>query len=383
MPDGAAAHGQLPQRFHLLDALRGVAALAVVCFHWQNLLVKGDVELAGYAGRDLPFQDTLQMFYQHGFLAVDLFFSLSGFIFFCFYADKVTRGRVSSVQFFVLRFSRLYPLYLVTLLVAAGAQALYLRAHGHHMAYWHNDIYHLALHLPLLSSVGLEKGLGFNGPAWSISVEAVLYLAFFLVCRAGRTRPWVLLLISAFGFFLLSRLYLPLGRGIGSFFMGGLVFVIYRRLLMSPHHATVGGVVLGIVTVMWVVIWLAHLNAWSFQGIPIVGRGVHRFPTLVLFPLTVLALALAESWCTTGAARALSWLGDVSYSSYLWHFPLQLIFALVVTGFGVSTEVFKSGAALLLFMAVLLLLSWASHRLLEMPAQDALRRRWLRRPAAA
>lgn len=372
---------QVPNRFYLLDALRGVAALAVVLFHWQNFLVQGDVERMGYGGRDLPFQHQLGLVYQHGFLAVDLFFSLSGFIFFCFYAEKVASGKVQARQFFVLRLSRLYPLYLTTLLVAAVGQALFFQFQGRYMAYLHNDLPHFSLHLSMLSSIGLEQGLGFNGPAWSISVEAVLYLAFFLVCLAGKPKPWFLVLVSLFGLFLLSRLYLPLGRGIGSFFLGGLVFALYRQLAASPHRSKIALALATFVGLMWLMVWLVHHEFWSLQAVPLLARFAHRFPTLVLFPLTILALAMAESRLSK-VGPWVSWLGDLSYSSYLWHFPLQLAFALAVNHFADSTEVFKTGSLMVTFMAVLLLLSWASHRWLEMPAQKALRHRWLPRGQA-
>jgi peptidoglycan/LPS O-acetylase OafA/YrhL len=362
-------------RFYLLDALRGLAALAVVCFHWQNFFVQGEVDIAGYGGHDLPFYDTLLPLYERGFLAVDLFFSLSGFIFFCFYAAKVSSGRVSGLQFFMLRASRLYPLHLITLLLVALGQALFLSAYGRYMAYWHNDAYHFALNLPLLSSVGLERGLGFNGPAWSISVEAALYLLFFFVCRFGWTRPWVLLALSAFGFFALSSVYAPMGRGVGSFFLGGLIFALYRWMVASESLAMLRTCTIAAAVLLWLATLHAYYNGWSLQDIPGLARLQYRFPTMVLFPLTILALALAEAWLA-GIGRWFAWLGDISYSSYLWHVPLQLAFALAAAGAGWSLEVFKSGSSLALFMTVLLLLSWASHRYLEMPAQQAWRKAW-------
>lgn len=370
----------IPQRFYLLDALRGIAALSVVCFHWQNLLVQGDVVSQGYTGGDLPFQGPLGMVYQHGFLAVDLFFSLSGFIFFCFYAEKISGGSVAAWKFFVLRASRLYPLYLLTLLLAAAGQDLFLRSQGRYMAYWHNDIFHFLLSVPLLSSVGLENGLSFNGPAWSISVEAFLYLTFYLVCRAGCFRPWALVLISAFGFFMMSRLYAPLGRGLGSFFLGGLVFFLYRRIVVSQLRTAVSACLLGLVAMMWTMTWMGQSRGWALDSLPLLWRFEGRFPTLVLFPLTILALALAEN-AHLKLGRTVSWLGDISYSSYLWHFPLQLAFGLAVAYAGLSTDFFKTGVSMLLFMAILLPLSWASHRWLEMPAQGAIRSRWLRHPS--
>ncbi|RMT41053.1 hypothetical protein ALP47_200218 [Pseudomonas savastanoi] len=69
-------------------------------------------------------------------------------------------------------------------------------------------------------------------------------------------------------------------------------------------------------------------------------------------------------------------IGDVSYSSYLLHFPLQILFAMAFDVLGYSREIFYNAWMLLLFMAVLIPLSFASHRFFEAPVHQWLRRRF-------
>ena len=92
----------------------------------------------------------------------------------------------------------------------------------------------------------------------------------------------------------------------------------------------------------------------------------------LLFPLTVLALALAETQRGT-LGRRLSFLGDISYSSYLIQFPLQLVFVGAAALIGVSSEHFYSPATMALFFLVLLCLSMASSRYFEKPLQHWIR----------
>jgi peptidoglycan/LPS O-acetylase OafA/YrhL len=68
-------------------------------------------------------------------------------------------------------------------------------------------------------------------------------------------------------------------------------------------------------------------------------------------------------------------LGDISYSSYLLHFPLQLICVLITLSLGLPRSVFLSPGAYFLYFAVLIAASFASYHWLERPAQRSLRRR--------
>jgi peptidoglycan/LPS O-acetylase OafA/YrhL len=363
-----------PQRFHSLDALRGVAALAVVCFHWPNMFYDGTAQRAGFSAGDLPLYRVLRIFYDSGHLAVDLFFGLSGFIFFWLYAERVARRDVSPGRFFMLRFSRLYPLHALTLLLVLAGQVLYLRERGDYFVWGHNDARHFAMHVAMASSVGLEQGLSFNAPVWSVSVEAVLYGLFFLVCAARLQRPWLLALLSLAGFFLLWRIYPPLGRGVGSFFLGGCLYFAYLRVVGSRWRKTATWTVAAVAAASWgAALWFTH-SPLPEDAPSILQRVAWRFPVFVLFPATILSLALLET-ARGSLGRRVSFLGDISYSSYMLHFPLQLGLTLLFMQLGWGTGAFGTVAGLAAFFVLLIACSLASYRYLEMPAQAYLRNR--------
>ena len=112
-------------------------------------------------------------------LRVELFFVLSGFILFGLYERRVAAATVSARDFAVLRLSRLYPLHLATLLVL-------LLQTSPPFVYPDNDTIHLVRQLFMVSAWSADRPFtSFNGPVWSVSVELLLYIAFFVLCRLG------------------------------------------------------------------------------------------------------------------------------------------------------------------------------------------------------
>jgi peptidoglycan/LPS O-acetylase OafA/YrhL len=108
----------------------------------------------------------------------------------------------------------------------------------------------------------------------------------------------------------------------------------------------------------------------SFQWI--VQKMLLMWPVLVLFPLTILSLALIETR-RGSLGRRISFLGDISYSTYLLHFPLQLLFSVVMAHFFAGDSVYYSPWFMGLFFVVLIAVSLCSFRYLELPTQRLLR----------
>ena len=362
----------VPQRFYSLDVLRGVAALSVVFWHWQHFFFEG-THKPPVTLEALPFYDVFFALYSKGWLGVDLFFCLSGFIFYWLYSAAVASAAVSGRDFFVLRFSRLYPLHLATLLAVAIGQALFRLTTDSYFVYPHNDAYHFMLNLLFAPAWGLEESTSFNAPVWSVSVEVALYAVFFALCRLLPVHPKVLLAAAAAGL-VLMEVYLPLGRGMSAFFIGGCVYLAYQRIVAGPRIDAFARWLPWLAAALWVLaVALAPGAGQSYLG----ARLMHLYAAALLFPLTVLALALVETRRGHLMRRA-SILGDISYSSYLLHFPLQFAVIAVVVWIGQDRTMFYSAWTFVAFIVLLLALSLASYRFLELPAQRALRRHALK-----
>ena len=346
------------ERLYTLDTLRGVAALSVVFWHWQHFFYVGDSP-SGFDGTRQPFFASLPALYQYGGLAVQLFFSISGFVFFWLFSQGIATGKVTWRSFAVDRFSRLYPLHLLTLGAVAALQLAYTSNHSSFFVYPLNDGYHAALNLLLAPAWGFEKGWSFNAPIWSVSIEVLLYFSFFAICLTGRWR-W-LLATAAFG---LGLMLYPgsykIGSGLLCFYIGG----ITQGLLWQLRRWVSTGNALLCCSCVALVAWLVQLYALDAVNTYLI--------MCVCFPATLAMLAAAGLYWP-GLLRGTAWVGDISYASYLLHFPLQIVFALMFDRLGYTREIFYQGWLMLLFFSVLVPLSLACHRWFERPAQRYLR----------
>ncbi|MGB0714174.1 MAG: acyltransferase family protein [Gammaproteobacteria bacterium] len=364
-----------PQRLTALDVSRGVAALSVVLWHWQHFAYSGVSPASDFERSDQPLYAPLRLFYEHGDMGVDYFFILSGFIFHWLYGASVENRSVTAGRFVMQRFSRLYPLHFLTLLLVAGLQYAYSALTDVSFVYAHNDIGHFVLHLFFASNWWPSLGYSFNGPIWSVSIEVLLYAVFFVMAvRAKSGWPWALAL-SLLAFVAVQFLPVFLFRGMALYFMGGVVFHLATHV--TDRARDLAPWVFGLACLSWsavlVGVYLFDLSAWlTSLGVPMY-RLVPVFTTYVLFPATVCAIALLDV-SRGGFLKSIAWVGDITYSSYLIHFPLQLLFAFAVSFGLLGSGFWREPLYLVLFFALLIPGAWLTYRYFEMPAQ-----RWLRK----
>ncbi|MFZ0547479.1 MAG: acyltransferase [Candidatus Promineifilaceae bacterium] len=367
-----------PTRLYSLDVSRGFAAIAVIIWHWQHFFYKGYSLPQGFVRESQPLYRVLKIFYERGEIGVEYFFLLSGFIFFWLYRESIQNKITSGKVFFVQRFSRLYPLHLGTLLIVALLQAIYVSREGVSFVYPYNDAYHFILHLGFASYWGFQNGFSFNAPVWSVSIEVLLYFVFFLVALFRQGDGLFCLFISVLSFFMMFFTNSAIFRGLTMFFLGGYVFQL--TYFISTKRQTLKRSIYIATAVFWVSViinyYLIDLGA-VVSGYGIIGDILLAgFPLFFLFPFTVCSLVLLE--IDYGSfAKKLSWVGDITYSSYLLHFPLQILIVLAVSYGIISSEFYLSPLYLGLFFLVLIPLSYLVYRKFERPLQLYIRRRML------
>jgi len=380
---------QLPKHLYSLDIVRGLAALVVVLWHWQHLLYVGGVSSA-YRMEDQPFYSALSIFYHDGWRAVDFFFSLSGFVFFWLYAESVASKRISGFSFFVMRFSRLYPLHAATFLFVLIAQFFIQSRFGSFFVYENNGLYQAILSLFMATSWVAAHGYSFNGPIWSVSVEVILYIVFFAVCLIFKRRYFLSAICAVIGL-LVNEVDAEIGRGLFSFFIGAIAFLAYSKIAECRFEKILTCIVTVITVFLWVGVAIEYrcsffsvaLSEILSQVVPAsfqtrIPGIIYRVYQVVLggfvFPCSIIALALLETW-VGGIGKKLSFIGNLSYSSYLLHFPLQILFFVISVCLGIDPEFFYSGYSILLFFSILVPVCLASYHYFEVPMQRFIRGR--------
>lgn len=353
MNEGREGPGELPA----LTTLRGLAALAVLFYHSSSLAFT----YAGGTSRDFALLEI----WRRGYLAVDLFFFLSGFVLTHVYGSRLVAERNWRAigGFLWARFCRIYP----ASFFAAVIFALQFSLGGWLFPTGVSFDTQLIASLTLMQVPWLDAIL-FNPPSWSISAEFYSYLAFpFLVPPILRLKPRVAITLGAVlviaiavghqGFDDSQRTvgWAALIRAVPEFTVGILAYRYYRyRLFMAfwKNDAV-------LVCVM------AAVTVACLSGVP-------DGPVLVL----LLALLLA-SVCNSGRlyslmnAAPLRWLGEVSYSVYIFQ---AVPFMLMV---GVSNLLVRYGLGGAWFALTAPFFALASgalvHRCVDLPA-----RTWLR-----
>lgn len=177
---------QSKQHFDILDGLRGVAALGVVVFHFMEWV----------------FTDYSKNFIGHGFLAVDFFFCLSGFVIAYAYDNRI--GQMGVIEFFKSRLIRLHPL--VILGTVLGLLAFLFDPFATQPGLYSAGKLILLLlcslfliPMPIMEDRGFNQ-FGFNAPAWSLFWEYIANILYaFVLHRIGRRVLIALTIIAGAG----------------------------------------------------------------------------------------------------------------------------------------------------------------------------------------
>jgi peptidoglycan/LPS O-acetylase OafA/YrhL len=342
-----------------VEILRFLSAFAVLCWHYQ--LFSYTTDKPTVITQNQPFYDLFWPLYHHGYYGVQIFWFISGFIFFWKYGEAIRNYKVSAWSFTLARFSRLYPLHFATLVIVAFLQLQYATDHGFYFVYQWNDMWHLLLQLGMASHWGLQSGYSFNGPIWSVSVEVLTYVFFFLSARYLRatTAPaaCAVIAMAAIVNYAIPSVFLVC---LMCFYIGGLMARLYAAGAQNRRICARAEVV--------ALCAVAAASICAYMGIGANKTVYIGMPALIY--LCAQHVKSSKGWVNEGLSTA----GNVTYSSYLLHFPIQLAIANVYAKLGQPIPYYQP-LFFVVFMAATLLLSVLSYRHFEMPAQRILRMR--------
>jgi peptidoglycan/LPS O-acetylase OafA/YrhL len=252
-------------------------------------------------------------------------------------------------------------------------QPLYFNVNGSWFVYQNNDLAHFVLQLLMAGTATSQDALSFNGPIWSVSVEVLVYFVFFVMLLA--TRSWLLnVALIAFSLTIPGEI----ADCFGFFYAGGLAAMV-RQSLQSSLARALAAEIAG-----WLSVVSLTCGYWLMGGRL---ESIGLLLLLICTPMLLYSLS-REVVLPARLQRILEAAGNVTYSSYLLHFPIQLA---MVLGFHVVQAPIPlyDDAFFGLFIGITLLASHFTYRYFEAPAQRLIRaallpaRGGIRRPAMA
>lgn len=359
-------------RYDILDGLRGVAAMLVIWYHFFE----------GFAT-----SPTDQMM-NHGYLAVDFFFVLSGFVIGYAYDKRWQSGNMTAGRFMLRRVIRLHPM--VVFSVVLGAVAYLLQG----SVKWDGTPVSLSmvvlalcmglLLIPVLPGAGAEvRGNGemfpLNGPSWSLFYEyigSILYA--FVLHRLGRKSLGAVVAISAVGLAAcaicnMSGAYhigvgwsMADGGWIGGFFRLSFSFGIGLLMQRGFKARHIRGAFWKCSALIAVVMACPYVGGPE----PSVYNAIYDLAcTLLLFPAIVYIGACGTTTDRFSTAVCET-MGQLSYPVYIIHYPVMYMFYAWVWANGLSFgQVWPVCAGL---FVMIVLMAWGALKLYDEPV-----RRWL------
>ncbi len=327
----------MDKKWDVLTGIRGLGAITIAFFFHYNHFVVAKLH-------PLYFFPVLNKLIDRGFMAVEVFFFISGITFMQIYSLKIWNWMYTGERFAVDRFSKLYPIHFFTLIVVTCLQGLRIILGLPQFKFITNDLYDFFLNLVMIHALGENNGAGFNWVAWTLSVNILLYFLFYWIIKKTSNDNEVL--IASFGFFILG-LYIirnggwflfsrDVGRGLTTFFLGVSFSIICNKVGDIKSKKLVLILLIGLITVISII----HLFGADINNNDSLTATIY---TGTLFPLALLLIIKIPLLSKLFSSKVLKLLGKISFSLFMIHYPIQLLLVTVEDYFGLGWDYSRLG----------------------------------------
>ena len=329
------------QHFEILDGLRGIAALAIVVFHFMEWV----------------YSDYSKNFIGHGFLAVDFFFCLSGFVIAYAYDDRIVKMGI--LEFFKSRIIRLHPLVILGSVLGL-LSFLFDPFGGHPELYGAGKLILIFLASVFLIPLPLMPERYFNlfslnAPSWSLFWEYVANIFYaFILYKISRRYLILLTLLSAVALCFVSyRAGSLLGGWAGENFWDGCARISYSFLagLLIYRSNWIIKTKLGFIGLSALLLLAFIVPGSNWNGLV--------EPLIVLFYFPLLISLGAGATLTSGLKKLCIFSGKISYPLYMTHYAAIWMFGNYLTSHKVGTKqlffTITTGTILLVGIAYLIM----------------------------
>lgn len=310
---------------------------------------------------------------ENGYLGVDLFFILSGFVLAHVYGPQYEANKYSHTSFLWARLARVYPLHFATLFMMLGlfAVAAFTNAKFDAGAF---SVAHLPYHLTLTQAWGFVDADSWNFPSWSISSEWFAYLSFplmFLIASQFKKWPIFGVLFACVLFYTFYAIAAHSNTELTNMtweggvvrilpsFLGGISLWFLGRNISMPAKYARSGVSL------------------TFMALIIV-NSVGHYPWAVWPLLLALVFFIAETSKTPEqeviGSKTWVYLGEISFAMYMIHLPVDIVYYRVVEKFVDLNNFGTSILAMIGALMTTIIAAAFAHSIIEKPLRDFLRK---------
>ena len=361
--------------FRGLEILRFILSFAVIIWHYQHFFYP----YVSFANRVLffekqPFFKSLSLFYSEGLYAVHIFWFISGLIFYTVYNQRISEGKIKFNIYMLNRFSRLYPLHFLTLLLVAVLQYVYYKSNGNYFIYQENTLKTFFQNLLFMQSWGVNK-FSYNGPTWSVSIEILVYIVFFVLAAVGfltKSRG----LIMTFIFFAVLKKWelVYITEDIVTcfyFFFAGSLFIKFYSIYQ--HNIKVQ--LIALCTSIFAYIFILKTPP-VFQKITNVVTGRLDIDILLFSIIVILSFLLIFNlrFFDKISNKYFQFFGDLTYSTYLIHFPVQLLIYIILKP--TNYTIFFSESFFVFYMITVFICGKLFFNFFELPVQKLIRNKF-------
>lgn len=341
------------QHFEILDGLRGIAAVAVVIFHFMEIAVP----------------DYHNSFIAHAYLAVDFFFCLSGFVIAYAYDNKLQKIGIAS--FFKLRLIRLHPLVIIGSVVGLLAFVFDPFSNLHEVYSGKILLLFITSCLMVPYPIVHERFLNLfhlNPPMWSLFWEYIANIGYALVLIKVRNKTlWLLVIIAAVLLCYESHKagYLGIGWGGGSFGGGGVrVFYSFLAGILVYRSNWIIRSQLGFLST-GILLALAFFVPFSDKFNWIID------PLIVIFYFPLLVALGAGARLNAAFTKICKFSGEISYPLYMIHYPFIWLFMSYVEK--IKPAMAQMGMIMIAGVILLIALAYFTLMFLDIPIRRYLK----------
>jgi peptidoglycan/LPS O-acetylase OafA/YrhL len=362
--------------YQILDGLRGVAAVLVVIFHVFET----------YSG------NRFNQIINHGYLAVDFFFLLSGFVVAYAYDDRW--GKMTQWDFYKRRLIRLQPMVIMGTLI--GAALFYFQAGAAFPLIAATPIWKMLLvmvvgftMIPLLPSMdirGWQEMHPLNGPAWSLFFEYIANILYALIIRKFSKKALAVFVILSALLLIRYTTMGPQGDLIGGWSVDKTQLNIGFTRLLYPFFAGVLLCRMGKLIHIKSAFAVCSVLLVGLLSVPRIGgsqhlwmNGIYESVCIIIFFPLIVSIGAGGNLTGKFATKACTFLGAISYPIYITHYPLIYLHIAWVTKYKVPMATGLLGGLVLVVVSIAI--AWASLKLYDEPVRNWLAKRFLMKKA--